>query len=187
MIARKVYPLKRYPTAIGAVLVGALAVTSYLHSQTAAAKPAAAVKIAVVAMRDAMLQTKDGQKAGQNMQTKFGARRTALEKTAVELNAALRQQQQSPDLAAKKKKYDRDMEDLNNEMEAENNRMLQEITGKFSKVLDQFARSNGYTVVIDAEQPLLWAAESANITPEIIKAYDQAYSAAGAPAPAPKK
>jgi outer membrane protein len=177
--------VKRYSTVIGGALLGALALTTYLHSQTTAAKPAAAVKIAVVAMRDAMLATQDGKKAGNEMQTKFGARRAALEKTAQELAAEARQKP-GQDLGAKKK-YDRDLEDLNTEMEAENNRMLQEITGKFGKVLDQFARSNGYTVVIDAEQPLLWAAETANITPEIVKAYDQAYPVAGAAPAAPAK
>jgi outer membrane protein len=178
--------VKRYSTVIGGALLGALALTTYLHSQTTAAKPAAAVKIAVVAMRDAMLATQDGKKAGNEMQTRFGARRAALEKTAQELAAEARQKP-GQDLGPKKKKYDRDLEDLNTEMEAENNRMLQEITGKFGKVLDQFARSNGYTVVMDAEQPLLWAAETANITPELVKAYDQAYPAAGAAAAPAKK
>jgi outer membrane protein len=187
--AEGVYHVNRYSTAIGAVLLGALALTTYSHSQTTAAKPAASVKIAVVSMRDAMLATKDGQKAGQEMQTKFGARRAALEKMAQEITAEARQKP-NEDLSAKKKKYDREMEDLNAEMQAENNRLLQEITNKFGKVLDQYAKANGYTVVMDAEQPLLWAAESANVTPDLIKAYDQAHPAAAAtptPAPAQKK
>src|SRR5262249_41047583 len=89
------------------------------------------------------------------------------------------------DLSGKKKRYDRDLDDLNTEMQAEDNRVSQEMNGKFGKLLDTFARANGYSLVMDAEQPVLWAAESANVTPDIIKAYDKAYPVAGAAVPAP--
>ena len=42
-------------------------------------------------------------------------------------------------------------------------------------VIDEFAKANGYTVVMDAAQPVLWAAEGANVTPDIIKLYDQKF------------
>ena len=34
-------------------------------------------------------------------------------------------------------------------------------------MLDQYARANGYSLVMDAEQPVLWAAESVNVTPDM--------------------
>jgi outer membrane protein len=185
-------------TIIGAIVLGALTLTTFStfsHSQTAAAKPAAVVKIAVVAMRDAMLATKEGQKAGKELQAKFEPQRIAIEKLGQELQAGAEtlrkgsatmsadaQNKLKDDLGAKKKKYDRDVEDLNAEMEAENNRLFQEINGKFGKVLDQYARTNGFSLVMDAEQPVLWAAESVNVTPDMIKAYDQAHPVAGAAA-----
>jgi Skp family chaperone for outer membrane proteins len=47
-------------------------------------------------------------------------------------------------------------------------------------------KQNGYTVVMDAAQPVLWAAETANITPDIIKLYDQKHPAATPLAPVGK-
>ncbi len=187
--------MKSNSTIIGAIVVGALTLTTFSHSQTSAPKPAAVVKIAIVAMRDAMLATKEGQKAGKELQANFEPKRVALERLALELQAgsdqlrkgaatmsAAAQQQLTEDLTAKKKKYDRDAEDLNAEMQTENDRLFQEINGKFAKVLDQYARTNSYSLVMDAEQPVLWAAESVNVTPDMIKAYDQAHPVAGAPA-----
>ena len=189
--------MKSRSTIIGAIVLGALTLATLSNSQTPAAKPAAVVKIAVVAMRDAMLSTKEGQKAGKELQGKFEPQRIALEKLGQELQAGAEQLRKgaatmsadvqkklNEDLAAKKKKYDRDAEDLNTEMEAENNRLFQEINGKFGKVLDQYARANGFSLVMDAEQPVLWAAESVNVTPDMIKAYDQANPVAGAVTPA---
>ena len=54
---------------IGGVILGAVALS--VHSQNAAPKPALAAKVAVVAMRDAMLNTQDGRKAMAGMQAKF--------------------------------------------------------------------------------------------------------------------
>jgi Skp family chaperone for outer membrane proteins len=192
--------VKSRSTTIGAIVLGVLTLTTFSkfsQSQTTAPKTAAIVKIAVVAMRDAMLSTKEGQKAGKELQSKFDPQQVALGKTAQELQAgaeqlrkgaatmsAAAQQKLNEDLGAKKKKYDRDLEDLNAEMEAENNRLFQEINGKFAKVLDQYARSNGFSLAMDAEQPVLWAAESVNVTPDMIKAYDQAHPVAGAAPPA---
>jgi outer membrane protein len=154
------------------------------------------VKIAVVAMHDAMIATQEGQKAQKEMVAKFEPRRAELAKLAKELQSgdeelrkgslsADARQKLLDDLSGKKKKYDRDLDDLNTEMQAEDNRVSQEMNGKFGKLLDTFARANGYSLVMDAEQPVLWAAESANVTPDIIKAYDKAHPVAGAAAPAP--
>jgi outer membrane protein len=179
--------VKSYSTVIGAAVLGVLTLATYSHSQTAPVKPAVAVKIAVVAMRDAMLSTKEGQKAGKELQAKFDPQNKALQALAQQMQAiddqirkggatmtAEARQKLQEDLVAKKKKYDRDLDDLNTEMEAENGRLFQELNGKFGKVLDQYARTNGYSLVMDAEQPVLWAAESTNVTPDMIKAYDQA-------------
>jgi outer membrane protein len=187
--------MKRYSTAIGAALLGALVLSTYSQSQTTAPKPAPAVKIAVVAMHDAMIATQEGQKAQKEMVAKFEPRRAELAKLAKELQSgdeelrkgslsADARQKLLDDLSGKKKKYDRDLDDLNTEMQAEDNRVSQEMNGKFGKLLDTFARANAYSLVMDAEQPVLWAAESANVTSDIIKAYDKAHPVAVPAVPA---
>jgi outer membrane protein len=182
----------------GMLILGAVAVT--IHSQTAAQKPALATKVAVVAMRDAMLSTQDGRKAAAAMQATFAARKTAVEKLQADLVALddrIRKggatltpearQKLTDELAAKKKIFDRDAQDLSDDAQAADNQLMQDITGKMGAVIDEYARQNGYTVVMDAAQPLLWAAETANVTPDIVKLYDQKHPVAGAPAAPPAK
>jgi len=183
---------------IGAAILGAVALS--VHSQNAAPKPALAAKIAVVSMRDAMIDTQDGKKAMAGMQAKFDPMRVGLEKRQAELQtmaeqlrkgtatmAAEAQQKLNNELAAKKKSFDRDADDLNAEVEQEDGKLMQDLTGKMGGVIDEYAKQNGYTVVMDAAQPVLWAAETANITPDIVKLYDQKHPAAKPTAPAGKK
>ncbi len=183
---------------IGAAILGAVALS--VHSQNAASKPALAAKIAVVSMRDAMINTQDGKKAMAGMQAKFDPMRVGLEKRQAELQtmaeqlrkgtatmAAEAQQKLNNELAAKKKSFDRDADDLNAEVEQEDGKLMQDLTVKMGGVIDEYAKQNGYTVVMDAAQPVLWAAETANITPDIVKLYDQKHPAAKPTAPAGKK
>lgn len=182
----------------GVVILGAVAVS--IHSQTATPKPALAAKVAIVAMRDAMLSTQDGRKAAAAMQATFATRKAAVEKQQaylVSLDDRIRKggatlsadarQKLADELAAKKKVFDRDAQDLTDDAEAADNTLMQEISGKMGTVIDEYAKQNNYTVVMDAAQPVLWAAETANITPDIVKLYDQKHPvAAAAPAAAPK-
>ena len=183
---------------IGAAILGAVALS--VHSQNAAPKPALAAKVAVVAMRDAMINTQDGRNAMAGMQTKFEPGRVGLEKRQSELQTmadqlrkgaatmtAEAQQKLNNELAAKKKIFDRDADDLNTEVEQEDGKLMQDLSVKMGGVIDEYAKQNGYTVVMDAAQPVLWAAETANITPDIVKLYDQKYPPAKPAAPAGKK
>ena len=182
----------------GAAILVAAAVT--VRSQNPAAKPVMAAKVAVVAMRDAMLNTQDGRKAMAGMKDKFEPTRLELEKRQKELQSlseqlrrattADAQQKLNAEMAAKKKTFDRDAEDLNNEVQQEDGKLMELISQKMAGVIDEFAKKNGYTVVLDAAEPVMWASESSNVTPEVIKLYDQKFPVAGmAPlgGPAPAK
>lgn len=172
-----------------ALVLGAVALT--VRSQTATPKPPAlAAKIAVVAMRDAMLATLDGKAAIAQMQVKFEPLRTRLEKEEAAVQAEEGQlrngaatmspearQRLADQIAVRKKKLERDLDDLNTDAQAEDNRLMQDVSAKMGAIVDQYAKQNGYTVVIDASAPLLWASESANVTPDIVKAYDLAHPA----------
>jgi outer membrane protein len=183
-----------------ALVLGAVALT--MRSQTTTPKPAAMPKIAVIQMRQAMIATQEGQVAGKAMQAEFGPKRATMEKedaAIVALEDQLRKgsatmsadggKKMQDEIARRKTKLQRDVEDLDQEQQAADNKVTTEITGKLGEVIDKMAKANGYTVVMDASAPLLWASDGANITPEVIKAYDAAYPVKGAtpPAPAPKK
>ena len=90
------------------------------------------------------------------------------------------QQKLNNEIAAKKKTFDRDAEDMNNEVEQADGKLMDEISNKMAVVIDEFAKKNGYTVVMDAAAPVLWASEASNVTPEVIKLYDQRHPVAGA-------
>jgi outer membrane protein len=172
-----------------------------MRSQTTTPKTAAIPKIAVIQMRQAMVATQEGQAAGRAMQAEYGPKRAALEKedaAIVALEDQLRKgsatmsadarQKMQDDITRRKTKLQRDVEDLDQEQQAADNKVTQDITGKLGQVIDKMAKADGYTVVMDASAPLLWASEGANITPEVIKAYDTTFPVKGAaPAPAPKK
>jgi outer membrane protein len=150
-----------------------------------------------------MVATQEGQAAGRTMQTEFGPKRAALEKEDAAIMALDEQlkkgaatmsadarQKMSDEIGRRQRKLKADVEDLDADQQAADNRVTQEITAKLGELIDKLAKANGYTVVMDASAPLLWASEGANITPEVIKAYDAAHpvkGAAPAPAPAPKK
>jgi outer membrane protein len=182
-----------------ALVLAAVALT--MRSQTTTPKTAAIPKIAVIQMRQAMVATQEGQAAGRAMQAEYGPKRAALEKedaAIVALEDQLRKgsatmsadarQKMQDEITRRKTKLQRDVEDLDQEQQAADNKVTQDITGKLGQVIDKMAKADGYTVVMDASAPLLWASEGANITPEVIKAYDTAFPVKGAaPAPAPKK
>jgi outer membrane protein len=143
-------------------------------------------------MRDAMLNTQDGRKAMAGMQAKFETVRVGMEKRQAELQTmaeqlrkggatmtAEAQQKLNNELAAKKKSFDRDADDLNAEVEQVDNKLMQDLTVKMGGVIDEYAKQNGYTVVMDAE--------TANITPDIVKLYDQKHPSAAPAAPPAKK
>jgi len=92
------------------------------------------------------------------------------------------QQKLNNEIAAKKKTFDRDADDLNAEVEQEDGRLMQDLTVKMGGVIDEYAKQNGCTVGMDAAQPVLWAAETANITADIVKLYDQKHPSAVPPA-----
>ena len=76
---------------------------------------------------------------------------------------------------------------------------MQDLGGKMMKIVEEYATQNAYAVVLDVSNPqtdVLWAAASTNITPDIVRLYDQAHpdaeapkppAPAAAPAPAPVK
>jgi outer membrane protein len=179
-----------------ALVLGAVALT--MRSQTGVPKVAPTVKIAVIAMREAMVATQEGQAAGKAMQAKYAPKRAAIEKEDAALAAmdeqlkkgaatmsAETQQKTAAELARRKKSLEREVEDLDAEQQADDNKLSQAITAKLGEVIDKTAKAQGYTVVMDASAPLLWASDSANITPEIVKAYDAVHPVKAAAAPAP--
>lgn len=148
-------------------------------------------RIAIINIQQAILATKEGQKASGELQTKFNPRKTDLEKRQndiVSLQDQLKKGGSTMSEVAKdklmrdidsgNKSLNRDAEDFNSDIEQEQSKTMQEMGNKLMAILDQYAAQNGYAVILDVsnqQSPVFWADASTNITGDIVKLYDQAH------------
>lgn len=163
----------------------------------------APTKIAVINIQAALIGTADGRKAATELQARFDPKRKKLEalqseiaQLQQELNkgsntmAEARRLDLTRQIDAKTKTLQRDQQDAQEEFEIEQNKVLNDLGQRMMVVIGKYATDNQYAVVLDIssqQSPVLWAANSTNITQDIVTLYDKnAPAAAGAaPAPAP--
>jgi len=176
------------------LVLSAAAQTSSVPAETpASARP---VKVAVIAFQAAVAQTNEGQRDVGDLQKKFEPKRQQLQARSAELDALSKQAQtQSSTLseaelakrtkviADKKKAFDRDAEDAQNDMQSEMQGIFNTLAPKVYEVLASYAQQQGYTLVLEVGQqqtPVLWANDSTNITKAVVDAYNVK---SGVPAP----
>ena len=90
------------------------------------------------------------------------------------------------EIDTKKKQLQRNYEDANTDIQAQQNDIANRIGQKLVSVLDKYAKDNDFTVILDVsgqQSPVLWAASSVDITQAVVEAYN---TESGVPAP-PKK
>ncbi|MBS1840550.1 MAG: OmpH family outer membrane protein [Acidobacteria bacterium] len=169
-----------------AALVGSIAA----HAQAAPAT-AAAEKVGVLGVRQAIVNTAEGKQASAELQSQFAARQSELENMNKQINdirqrlqagqntlsqdEQARLQRQGETLAKQlQRKQDEYQEDVN----AAQQDVIDRIGRKMMDVLDRYARENGYSAVFDTSaqtSPIIYASNKVDLTQEIIKLYDQAY------------
>jgi outer membrane protein len=173
--------------------VSALAISAQTAPKAAASAPgsAAPTKVAILKFQEAVLTTQEGQQATAVLKTKFDPRKAQLEKKQADLQAMQDQLQKGGatltpdartklqnDIAAGNRMLQRDAQDLNTEVQDEEGKIMQTMSVKMGEIIKNYATQNGYAVVLDVsseQTPVLWAAETVNITPDIVKLYDQAH------------
>jgi len=159
----------------------------------------APTKIAIINIQSAILNTKDGQKAAADVQAKFNPRKTELDKKRSDVEALQEQLRKGSatmsdeakdrlqkDIDAGTKELNRRGQDMNDDLEGEQGRIMQDLGAKMMKIVEEYATQNQYAMVLDVSNPqtdVLWAAASTNITPDIVRLYDQAHPNAEAPKP----
>jgi outer membrane protein len=176
--------------------LGAAAQT--LPAPAATAAPAGPTKIAVIAFQVAVAKTNEGQRNFADLQKKFLPRENELKTRNDEIESLTKQLQaqgaslseaaratQARTIDEKKKKLDRDAEDLRNEGGQEAQQMYNTLASKVYDVLSSYAQQQGYTLVLDFSQqqnPILFAQQSTDITAPVVDAYN---IKSGVPAPPP--
>lgn len=176
-------------------------------AQTAPAAPAP-TKVAIIQFQGAVLTTQEGQQAQAALKAKFDPLKRELEKRQADLQAMQDKLQEGGatlsaeararlerDIASGTRSLNNAGEDLNNDVQEQENRVMQSMAGKMGALIRDYATKNGYAVVIDVssqQSSVLWASPAVNITADIVKLYDQAHpvkpgatSEASAPAPKP--
>lgn len=167
------------------------------HAQAPASAPAQ--KIATINMQQALAETADGKKAVADLRAKFGPKDQDFQRRSQELQATqekLRKTQNTiseeakakleGDIATMTRNLQRDSDDAKADMEAEEQKMVQELGGKIMQVINKYASDNQYAMVFDVSgQPnnIMFASAAVDITRDIIAMYDKA--APGTPPAAP--
>jgi len=156
-------------------------------------------KIALVAFEQAVFATNEGQKAVQDIQTKYKPKKDQIEGLSHEVDALKKQLQGAPatltdaERAAKMKEIDAKEKRLNHDAEDAQtayNTDLQEVYGKVaakvSVTLKKYVSDNGFTLLLDVssqQSNVMWANQSTDVTQAVVTAYN-ASSGVHAPVPA---
>jgi outer membrane protein len=146
-------------------------------------------KVGVIQIQAALVGTKDGQKAVQELESRMAPKQREMERRRSEIqelqdklnkggNAMA--QTAKDDIARtidqKTKAYNRDMEDASAEVQQEQRKLLEDLSGKMQVVIDKFALANGYAVILDVSNQntnVLYVASGVDITKDIVDMYDK--------------
>ena len=168
----------------------------------AMASAQAPTKIGVIQIQTALVSTKDGQKAVADLETRMAPKQKEMERKRTEIQelqdklskgGSAMAQAAKDDLArtidTKTKSFNRDMEDARAELDQEQRKLLEDLSGKMQVVIDKFAQSNGYAVILDVSNQntnVLYVSTGVDITKEVIDLYDKLNPAGSSkPAAAP--
>jgi len=166
-----------------------------LSAQTAvdAAQKSAATtqagRLVTVSFNTAVLQTAEAQREFAALQTKYAPRQAQLQSLSDEVETLRKQLNSSGDklsaseqasreksLDSKEKQLQRQGEDFRNDSQADSQQTYQLIAQKMYTFLQTYSQRNGFYLVIDRGSdatPVVWyTANSADITDELIKAYN---------------
>src|SRR5580704_4519845 len=146
-----------------------------------------AQKFGVINMQEALLSTKDGQKAVAELKAKFAPKEQEFQKRQQELAAKQEQYRKTEntisdeakaalarDIDAMTKTLQRDTDDARQDVEQEQQKVLNELGQKMMQVLQKYAVEKQLTVIMDVSgQPnnILFASSAIEITRDIIGVY----------------
>ena len=158
--------------------------------------PAGPPKIAVIAFQAAVAQTNEGQRDFADLQKKYDPKRQTLKSQSDEIDRLTKELQTQGNTLSdaekesrakaiddKKKQLSRDAEDAQNDFQNDLQEMYNGLAQKVYDTLATYSKDQGFTLVLDVsaqQQPVLYAADSTNITKPVIEAYNRK---SGVPAP----
>jgi len=166
-----------------------------------AASAQTSLKIGVINMQEALLSTKDGQKAVAELKAKFAPKEREFQERQGQLAAKQEQFRKTEntiseeakatlarDIDALTKNLQRDTDDARQDVEQEQQKVLNDLGQKMMQVLQKYSTEKSLTMVFDVSgQPnnILFASNTIDITRDIIAMYDAAPPTTAVPASKP--
>jgi outer membrane protein len=146
-------------------------------------------KVGVISMQGAIVGTKDGQKAQQQLEGKFEPKKKEFDGRNAEITqledqlskggtliSEDKKAQLARDIDEKKRRLQRDVQDAQEEMQSAQQQVLSGLVGRIQAVVEKYAKDNGYTMILDVSNqntPVLFASSGIDITQDIIALYDK--------------
>jgi len=172
-----------------AALALILSVPAFTQSAPpAAASAPSATKVGIINIQAAIVNSNEGQRDFEDLQKKFDPKRIELENLNKEVDELQKKFNAQGDklnedargellkqIDAKKKVLQRNYEDANTDIQAQQNEIANRIGQKLVGVLDKYAKANNFTLVLDISgqsSPVLWADTSIDITKPVVEAYN---------------
>ncbi len=188
------------------LLAVVLSLTALAQSGNAAPTPspapapatAAGTRVGIINIQSAIISTNEGQRDFDALQKKFEPRQVELQKLNGEVEDLKKQLQTQGDklndesrlnlqksVETKQKTLQRSLEDAQADAQQQQQELFNRIGQKLMPVLEKYAKSNGYAIIIDVsspQTPVLWAdLASTDVTKAVVDAYN-AQSGVAAPA-----
>jgi outer membrane protein len=151
--------------------------------------PTGATKIAVIAFQPAVASTNEGRAAIAKVQQKFAPKQAELKALNDQIETLKKQLQASGSTLSqdaraaqlrtiddKEKSLQRQAQDAQSDYQQAVQEVFQGLEQKFYAVLQDYAESNGYGVVLDMsgqQTPVVWTSKSADITGAVVAEYNQ--------------
>jgi outer membrane protein len=146
-------------------------------------------KVGVIHFENAIASTQQGQKALTELSARYEPKQKELEKQRLAITAlqeqlnkgkttmsAEAQQKLADDIDTKTKALNRDLEYAQSDYQQDMDLLLREYYPKVLAVLDKYAKDNGYAVILDIssqQSPVMFMAETADVTNDIVALYDK--------------
>lgn len=183
-------------------LAAVLLTPAAMWAQAGGAAAAATTKIGVIDVQVAITSTAEGKAAAAELQSQFAPRQTELtnmQKQMEDIQTRLRTGQTtlSDDEKARlgregeqlQRTYQRRSQDAQDDFNEAQREVVDRIGRRMIDVLNKYSRDNGYAIILDRSgqsSPVIFAANSTDVTQDIIRLFDVAYPAKAAAAATPR-
>src|ERR1700721_2302189 len=164
---------------------------------------AATPKVGVISVQIAIQSTAEGKQSAGELQSRFAPRQTELDNLRKQIESLQTRLRTTSNTLSDEEKarlaregdqltrtYQRKQQDSQDDFNEAEREIVDRIGRKMIDILDKYSKENGYSIILDTSAqntPVIYAANTIDVTQDIIKLYDQSYpvkSSAAAAKPA---